>query len=123
MENSDNTSTWLLDTCSRSGAELLLENLPDGTFLIRPKLAGIYALSIVLNNSVHHCLIYPTGENGFSFGIIEPYQTFNSLSEFVFYYSQHSLAEVCPTLPTELLHPVNSNLIKLMRQYTPPSAI
>lgn len=114
MENSsDNISTWFVNNCSRSDAESLLYGKPDGTFLIRPKINGFHALSIVYNSTIRHCLIYQDPDNRFGFGPGEPHKMFNNLSELVFYYTKNSLVELTLALPTELIHPVNSNLILL----------
>lgn len=120
MENSDSVSTWYMDNCTREDAEILLQGTPNGTFLVRKKEQGLHALSLVYNYRVHHLLIYFTDENRFGFGMTEPFRMFNCLSDLIVFYSQNSLWELNPILPTELIHPVNSNLILLMRQYSPP---
>lgn len=119
-ESSDIISTWYLPNCSRADAELLLHGTPSGTFLVRAKSNGLHALSIVCNYTVYHCLIFQSEDLRFGFGTAEPYKMFNTLSELVIYYTSNSLFDLCCALPTELLHPVNSNLIKLMRHYSLP---
>ena len=59
---------WYVE-CERQGAEKLLSNQSDGTFLIRPKKddSNKLVLSIVYRGLVGHCLIYKeNGQYGFT---------------------------------------------------------
>ncbi|GFV95083.1 phosphatidylinositol 3-kinase regulatory subunit alpha [Trichonephila clavipes] len=98
-------STWLLQDCSRSDAEKLLAGKPSGTFLIRNSRTGDYALSIMVNGTIGHCLIHKT-ESGFGFA--EPYDAHPTLKSLVLHYAQTSLEEHNSSLKTTLAYPVFS---------------
>lgn len=102
-ESYDETS-WYFPKFSRSDAEKLLSGAPVGTFLIRLSAANrAYALSIVANGTVNHCIIYHT-EHG-TFGFAEPYNIYKSLKELVLHYSINSLEEHNEALQTTLKTP------------------
>lgn len=102
----NNESTWLIEECSRQDAEKLLTGKANGTFLIRNSRTGDYALSIILNGSIGHCLIHKT-ENGFGFA--EPYDAHPTLKSLVLHYAQTSLEEHNETLKTTLTYPIFSS--------------
>ncbi|XP_043256902.1 phosphatidylinositol 3-kinase regulatory subunit alpha isoform X1 [Colletes gigas] len=95
--------TWLFLECSRSDADHLLVDRPEGTFLVRISRTGQYALSIMCNGTVNHCIIYGT-ERGFGFA--EPYNIHKSLKHLVLHYAQNSLEEHNESLSTTLAYPV-----------------
>lgn len=86
-----------------------MNNRPTGTFLIRPRSAGHYALSIVCNGTVNHCIIYET-ERGYGFA--EPYNIYESLKSLVAHYASNSLEEHNDLLPTTLIYPVAVDYIQ-----------
>ncbi|OTF83568.1 phosphatidylinositol 3-kinase regulatory subunit alpha-like protein, partial [Euroglyphus maynei] len=94
-------TTWLINECKRHEAEQLLKNKKDGTFLIRQsrQQMGKYALSIVSDGIVYHCLISKT-ERGYGFS--EPYDIFPDLMSLVLHYSKTSLEEHNDNLHTTL---------------------
>ncbi|CAN7937568.1 unnamed protein product, partial [Ixodes hexagonus] len=97
-------STWFVQDCDRKEALRLLEGRRDGTFLVRPsKTAGQYALSIVAEGKVNHCLIFKT-ERGYGFA--EPYNIHPTLRSLVHHYAHTSLEEHNPLLKTTMAHPV-----------------
>lgn len=98
-----NESLWFLKDAKRRDAEELLKGAPTGTFLIRVRDAGHYALSIVCKAGIHHCIIYetPTG-----FGFAAPYNIYSSLKKLVEHYACNSLEEHNDTLTTVLRIPV-----------------
>ncbi|XP_065349783.1 phosphatidylinositol 3-kinase regulatory subunit gamma isoform X2 [Cloeon dipterum] len=99
-----NEATWLLMDCTRNTAQELLATKPDGTFLVRPsRIMGQYALSIMCNNAVNHCIIHQTDRG---FGFAEPFNIYGSLKELVLHYAQNSLEEHNDALSTTLLYPV-----------------
>lgn len=100
------SSSWLMDNCNRDKALALLNLKPDGTFLIRKSNAGGYALSVVADRKVQHCLIK---ESNGQFGFAEPFIIHNSLESLVEHYSQTSLEEHNEALRTTLSFPVNAN--------------
>ncbi|XP_058066008.1 uncharacterized protein LOC131215634 [Anopheles bellator] len=102
MPHLDET-TWLLEGCSRQEAEEKLSQKPTGTFLIRPRSAGHYALSIACNGVTNHCIIYET-ERGYGFA--EPYFIYESLKALVVHYATNSLEEHNDYLQTTLKYPV-----------------
>lgn len=96
--------SWYFPKFSRSDAEKCLAGAPVGTFLIRLSAANhAYALSIVANGTVNHCIIYRT-EHG-TFGFAEPYNIYKSLKELVIHYSINSLEEHNEALQTTLKIP------------------
>ncbi|XP_020283755.1 phosphatidylinositol 3-kinase regulatory subunit alpha isoform X3 [Pseudomyrmex gracilis] len=95
-------STWLNLQGSRNDADNYLNGRPDGTFLVRRSRTGQYALSIVCNGTVQHCIIYAT-ERGYGFA--EPYNIHESLKHLVLHYAQNSLEEHNECLTTTLAYP------------------
>ncbi|XP_016905595.1 phosphatidylinositol 3-kinase regulatory subunit alpha isoform X2 [Apis cerana] len=102
LEVHSDEKTWLYLECSRSDADRILADRPDGTFLIRTSRTGQYALSIMCNGTVNHCIIYGT-ERGFGFA--EPYNIHKSLKHLVLHYAQNSLEEHNESLNTTLAYP------------------
>ncbi|XP_050584994.1 phosphatidylinositol 3-kinase regulatory subunit alpha isoform X3 [Bombus affinis] len=102
LEVHSDETTWLYLECSRSDADRILAERPDGTFLIRTSRTGQYALSIMCNGTVNHCIIYGT-ERGFGFA--EPYNIHKSLKHLVLHYAQNSLEEHNESLNTTLAYP------------------
>ncbi|KAH8353318.1 hypothetical protein KR084_010265 [Drosophila pseudotakahashii] len=98
-----NESLWLLKDAKRRDAEELLKGSPAGTFLIRARDAGHYALSIACKNSVQHCIVYETNSG---FGFAAPYNIYPSLKKLVEHYANNSLEEHNDTLTTTLRWPV-----------------
>lgn len=100
-----NEKTWLFDVCSRDDATRMLTGKPKGTFLIRTRQPGSYALSISCSNEVQHCLIYKSVRG---YGFAEPYLIYSSLMELVVHYSHASLIIHNDLLNTSLTYPVKS---------------
>lgn len=108
-----NANTWLMRSGGRQEAERLLANMPGGTFLIRRRDAGHYALSITCNSATNHCLIYET-DKGYGFAL--PYNIYDSLLSLVLHYAHNSLEEHNDALTTTLKYPVYSEYIQQYRQ-------
>ncbi|XP_014482039.1 PREDICTED: phosphatidylinositol 3-kinase regulatory subunit alpha isoform X2 [Dinoponera quadriceps] len=102
LEVHSDDKTWLFLKGSRSDADRFLMGRPDGTFLVRRSRTGQYALSIVCNGTVQHCIIYAT-ERGYGFA--EPYNIHESLKHLVLHYAQNSLEEHNECLTTTLAYP------------------
>ncbi|KAB7506722.1 Phosphatidylinositol 3-kinase regulatory subunit alpha [Armadillidium nasatum] len=96
-----NQSLWLNEQCTREDAVKLLINKPDGTFLIRKSQGGQYALSIVCNKEVQHCLIHKSEGYGFA----EPFLIYSTLLDLVSHYSLNSLEVHNDCLTTTLKYP------------------
>lgn len=97
-------SSWYFPNFTRQDAEQHLAAAPTGTFLIRHSAAQrAYALSIVANGAVNHCIIYHTENN--TYGFAEPYNIYSSLKELVLHYSLNSLEEHNESLQTTLKIP------------------
>ncbi|XP_022236096.1 phosphatidylinositol 3-kinase regulatory subunit alpha-like isoform X2 [Limulus polyphemus] len=96
-------STWFISECSRPQAENLLSGKSNGTFLVRNSRTGQYALSIVADGKIGHCLIYKTPKG---YGFAEPYNIHPTLKSLVLHYAQTSLEEHNDTLQTTLAYPV-----------------
>lgn len=108
-------STWFIRDCKREDAEQLLRGKCDGTFLIRnSKQKDQYALSIVSDGKVFHCLIIKT-ERGFGFS--EPYDVYPTLQSLVLHYSQTSLEEHNDNLTTTLKYPFLANSLASFSNY------
>ncbi|KAL5287783.1 PIK3R3 family protein [Megaselia abdita] len=96
-------STWFRENCTRQEAEGLLKDMPAGTFLIRSReKEGNYALSIVCNKIINHCIICKT-ERGYGFA--EPYIIYSTLKKLVLHYALNSLEAHNETLSTTLEYP------------------
>ncbi|XP_053627871.1 phosphatidylinositol 3-kinase regulatory subunit alpha isoform X2 [Cherax quadricarinatus] len=102
----NNESLWHDDACSRERAVNLLNNKPDGTFLIRMAQNGGYALSIACNKEVQHCRIY---EGGHGYGFAEPFLIYPTLRDLVLHYSENSLLMHNDLLNTPLKYPALMN--------------
>ncbi|XP_042910045.1 phosphatidylinositol 3-kinase regulatory subunit alpha isoform X1 [Parasteatoda tepidariorum] len=102
----NNETTWLLQDCSRADAEKLLAGKLNGTFLIRNSRTGDFALSIVVNGSIGHCLIRKTDDG---YGFAEPYNAFPTLKNLVLHYAQTSLEDHNSSLKTTLMYPIFSS--------------
>ncbi|GJQ65734.1 hypothetical protein Trydic_g11919 [Trypoxylus dichotomus] len=98
--------TWLLLNCKRQDAENALACKPDGTFLIRTSSTHQYALSIICNSIVSHCIIYETKKG---LGFSEPYNIYDSLKSLVLHYAQNSLEIHNDSLNTTLKYPINAS--------------
>ncbi|XP_043281420.1 phosphatidylinositol 3-kinase regulatory subunit alpha isoform X2 [Venturia canescens] len=110
LEVHSDEKTWLYLEGSRSDADRILAGQSDGTFLVRRSRTGQYALSIMCNGTVNHCIIYAT-ERGYGFA--EPYNIHESLKHLVLHYAQNSLEEHNESLNTTLAYPA----------FAPPSAL
>ncbi|XP_066986926.1 phosphatidylinositol 3-kinase regulatory subunit alpha isoform X4 [Macrobrachium rosenbergii] len=100
-----NESLWHFDTCSRDDAVNLLQNKPDGTFLVRMSQNGGFALSITCNREVQHCRIYK-GEHGYGFA--EPFLIYPTLKDLVLHYAEDSLIMHNDLLNTTLKFPART---------------
>lgn len=98
----EDESTWLKIAYNRQQAEQELNGRPTGTFLIRGRVGGQFALSITCNDTVNHCIIHQT-ENGYGFA--EPYNIYGSLKALVLHYANNSLEEHNDMLTTTLKYP------------------
>ncbi|XP_053202066.1 phosphatidylinositol 3-kinase regulatory subunit alpha-like [Panonychus citri] len=102
----ENESKWLVEDCDRAEAEKLLYKKPSGTFLIRKSRNGQFALSIMVDSKICHCLINKTPQG---FGFAAPYYTHPTLKSLVLHYRQTSLQEHNEMLHTTLAFPVFSD--------------
>lgn len=98
----EDETTWLKIAYNRQQAEQELAGRPTGTFLIRGRVGGQFALSITCNETVNHCIIHQT-ERGYGFA--EPYNIYGSLKQLVLHYANNSLEEHNDTLQTTLKYP------------------
>lgn len=105
--------TWFLPNASRQEAEQLLCGMPTGTFLIRARTAGGYALSIICNAMTNHCIINETDRG---FGFAEPYNIYESLLALVKHYAKNSLEEHNDLLQTTLRYPIYCNYIVKIKE-------
>lgn len=97
----DDTASCWMTNLNREQAEKALRDRLDGTFLVRRAANGQYALSLVCNGCVVHCIIYQ--ENGF-FGFAAPFQ-YLAIEDLISYYMSHSLENHNPNLRTRLIFP------------------
>lgn len=98
-------STWYLEHCNREEAENLLAGTPTGTFLIRARSVGHYALSISNVGTTYHCMVYGA-ESGYGFAA--PFNVHGSLKALVMHYQKNSLEEHNDQLKTTLVCPVHA---------------
>lgn len=111
-----NECNWNLGhSCDRTLAETLLGCFPSGTFLVRSSKSkpNSYALSVVANSAVRHCLIGITDEGEYYFTPPGPNrQIYSTLCDLVMDYRQKSLITHNAELDTNLIFPVLSQLKK-----------
>ncbi|XP_044016208.1 phosphatidylinositol 3-kinase regulatory subunit alpha isoform X2 [Aphidius gifuensis] len=110
----EDESTWQNFDCSRLDVDRVLKGRPDGTFLVRKAQTGQFALSIMCNSTINHCIIYAT-ERGFGFA--EPYNIHESLVHLVKHYAQNSLEEHNDQLKTTLAYPAYATEEQLSKLY------
>ncbi|XP_043227527.1 phosphatidylinositol 3-kinase regulatory subunit gamma-like [Amphibalanus amphitrite] len=102
---SEQQDRWLLERCNRDGAQALLRDKPDGTFLIRRRSdrPDMFVLSICAQGRVEHCPIF-WGERGYGFS--QPYAFHSSLGSLVDYYHEEGdLSDFNSVLPKRLVYP------------------
>ena len=87
---------------NREQAERVLKGRPDGTFLVRPAANGQFALSLVCNGTVVHCMIL-CDAHGF-YGFAEPFIHMD-VTLLVHYYMDNTLECHNSYLRTRLLFP------------------
>ncbi|XP_070843742.1 proto-oncogene vav-like isoform X1 [Chaetodon trifascialis] len=92
---------WYAGNMDRTAAKNLLMSRSDGTFLVRQKEGGEYAISIKFNMDIRHIKI--TSVEGL-FRINEK-KAFNGLIEMVQFYQQNSLKEYFKDVDTTLRTP------------------
>lgn len=110
-----NECNWNLgESCDRVLAEQLLSCFPSGTFLVRSSKTkpNSYALSVVANSIVRHCLIDKIDEE-FCFHPPGPqHKNYSTLCDLVMDYRHQSLLRHNPELDTNLIYPILSQLKK-----------
>uniref|UniRef100_A0A8D1NMT4 Vav guanine nucleotide exchange factor 1 n=1 Tax=Sus scrofa TaxID=9823 RepID=A0A8D1NMT4_PIG len=94
---------WYAGPMERAGAESILTNRSDGTFLVRQRVkdAAEFAISIKYNVEVKHIKIM-TGEGLYR---ITEKKAFRGLTELVEFYQQNSLKDCFKSLDTTLQFP------------------
>lgn len=83
----------------------MLAGTPTGTFLIRARSVGHYALSISNLGTTYHCIVYGA-ESGYGFAA--PFNVHGSLKALVMHYQKNSLEEHNEQLKTTLVCPVQA---------------
>ncbi|CAI5681003.1 proto-oncogene vav isoform X1 [Oreochromis niloticus] len=110
---------WFAGNMDRTAAKNLLMSRSDGTFLVRQKDGGEYAISIKFNMDIRHIKI--TSSEGLY--RINDKKAFKGLIEMIQYYQQTSLKEYFKDLDTTLCipfkQPEQSNLSDNMPNSTP----
>lgn len=98
--------SWLFsgeNSINRGEARELLEDKPDGTFLVRESSNFPFVISIVHDRSIKHIPIL-RGRNGYGFA--EPHNIYPNLEELVNHYHHQSLRMHNRQLDTTLAFPV-----------------
>lgn len=110
---------WFAGSMDRTAAKNLLMSRSDGTFLVRQKDGGEFAISIKFNMDIRHIKITSTD------GLyrINEKKAFRGLIEMIQFYQQNSLKEyfkdVDTTLSTPYKQPEQSSLPNNMQNTTP----
>ncbi|XP_045067638.1 proto-oncogene vav isoform X4 [Coregonus clupeaformis] len=94
---------WFAGNMDRSAAKNLLISRSDGTFLVRQKDGGEFAISLKFNMDIRHIKITST-EGLYR---INEKKAFKGLIELVQFYQQHSLKEYFKEVDTTLQTPFN----------------
>ncbi|XP_052363094.1 proto-oncogene vav-like [Oncorhynchus keta] len=94
---------WFAGNMDRSAAKNLLISRSDGTFLVRQKDGGEFAISLKFNMDIRHIKITST-EGLYR---INEKKAFKGLIEMVQFYQQHSLKEYFKDVDTTLQTPFN----------------
>lgn len=114
-----NECNWNLGgSCDRTLSETLLGCFPSGTFLVRSSKTkpNSFALSVVANSNVRHCLIDKNENGDYHFHPPGPNrQAYSSLCNLVMDYRHKSLIVHNPELDTNLIYPILSQLKKTSR--------
>lgn len=114
---------WFAGSMDRTAAKNLLISRSDGTFLVRQKDGGEFAISIKFNLDIRHIKI--TSAEGLY--RINEKKAFKGLIELIQYYQQNSLKEyfkdVDTTLRTPYKQPEESNSSNNMPNTTPGGSI
>ncbi|RUS77444.1 hypothetical protein EGW08_014797, partial [Elysia chlorotica] len=97
---------WYVGTMERAKAQLVLDPLPDGTFLIRvtnnPQRQGELSLSIRYDEAVRHIKVNRSSDGRF---YLAKGRYFNSVQELVDFYQVNMLNDNFPDVETTLLYP------------------
>ncbi|XP_072320037.1 proto-oncogene vav-like [Eucyclogobius newberryi] len=95
------TFSWFAGNMDRGGAKALLASRSDGTFLVRQKDGGEFAISIMYNMEARHIKI--TSSDGLF--RINDKKAFKGLTELIDYYQYNSLKEYFKEVDTTLKTP------------------
>ncbi|KAK6172025.1 hypothetical protein SNE40_018427 [Patella caerulea] len=101
------TRLWLLQK-DRTQANILLQNKPHGSFLVRPKDSNIpYILSVKCGDNVEHCIIY-FNKNKKTYGFTKEFCFFKTLTDLVIKYRRISLVTHNENVDVNLIYPALS---------------
>ncbi|XP_050401633.1 phosphatidylinositol 3-kinase regulatory subunit gamma [Patella vulgata] len=101
------TRLWLLQK-DRTEANILLENKPHGSFLVRPKDTNTpYILSVKCVDKVEHCIIY-FNKNKKTYGFTKEFCFFKTLTDLVIKYRRISLVTHNENVDVNLIYPALS---------------
>ncbi|XP_046365888.1 guanine nucleotide exchange factor VAV2-like isoform X3 [Haliotis rufescens] len=100
---------WYVDEMDRDAAQAMLDQCPDGTFLIRKSISrirlGAYSLSIKYANAVRHIKVNQNAESKF---FLAEGRYFDSVPRLVSHYQQNSLRDSFPDVNTTLRIPIRN---------------
>ncbi|ESO09465.1 hypothetical protein HELRODRAFT_168451 [Helobdella robusta] len=114
---------WYVGETNRSESNKMLENTPDGTFLVRKKSYDTYVIGVKWSNSNSLKCNEPSWikiNKELHQYFIEPCNAFNTVKELVQFYENVSLGLAFTELPTKLLFPYNKLMETLKRNPEKP---
>jgi guanine nucleotide exchange factor VAV len=101
---------WFAGPLDRESAQSTLENMSNGSFLVRisPKQRGSYAISLNYSGQVKHMRVQQTNDHQYYY--LSETRYFKTITDLVVYYEENSLCESFNLVDTNLMIPYKKAL-------------